>query len=185
MMRLTRREYWLAVGVVVLTLGWAIYAFGLAPVMERIDTLERVIPQKRTELDQLRVKAGEYAHLREDIESLRARIDSQDKAFELLPFMEALVAQCGLTQNVTTMKQVPTQPGTDVREIVLDVEMENVTLRRLCGFVEKIQSPDTLVSIEKLTIKKNPTDPNQVDASIEVHNLKLTVPPENSVLEGL
>ena len=35
-----------------------------------------------------------------------------------------------------------------------------------------MQSPDTLVSIESLTIKKNPTDPNQVDASIEVRTFK-------------
>ncbi|MEJ2701566.1 MAG: type II secretion system protein GspM [Sedimentisphaerales bacterium] len=172
MMRLTRREYGLTVGGVVLTLGWAIYALGLAPVRERIDTLERVIPQKRTELDQLRVKAREYTRLHEDIGHLRARIDSQDKAFELLPFMEALVAQCGLTQNVTTMNPVPTQSDTDVREVVLDVEMENVTLRQLCGFVEKIQAPNTLVSIERLTIKKNPTDPNQVDSSIELRTFK-------------
>jgi type II secretory pathway component PulM len=172
MMRLTRREYRLAIGVVVLTLGWAIYALGVAPVLERIGTLERVIPQKQTELNELRVKARQYVRLHEDIANLRARIASQDNAFELLPFMETLVARCGLTQNVTTMKQVPTQPGTDVREIVLDVEMENVTLRRLCEFVEKIQSPETLVSIESLTIKKNPTDPNQVDASIEVRTFK-------------
>jgi hypothetical protein len=171
MMRLTRREYWLAFSVVVLTATWAIYAFALAPAMERIDTLERVIPQKRSELNRLRITAREYVSLHEDIEHLRARIASQENAFELLPFTESLVAQCGLTKNVTIMKQVPTQPGTDIQEVILDVEMENVTLRQLCGFVEKVYSPNTLVSIERLTIKKNPTDPNRVDSSIEVRKL--------------
>ena len=171
-MRLTRREYGLAVGVVVLTAAWAFFALGVTPALERMETLKRVIPEKQNELDQLRIKAGEYASLREDLEDLRAKITSQEKTFELLPFIESLVEQCGLSQNVKTIKQVAAQPETDVQEIVVEIEMENVTLRQLCEFFEKIQSPNILASIKRFTINKNPTNPDLLDSQIEVRNLK-------------
>ncbi|MFC1634995.1 hypothetical protein ACFL5Z_09145 [Planctomycetota bacterium] len=171
-MRLTRREYWLAAGVVVIIATWALFAFGLSPTLERIETLKRVIPEKQNALDRLRVKAGEYVSLREDLEGLRAKIASQEKTFELLPFVESLVEQCGLTQNVKTMKQVAAPPEADVQEIIVEIEMENVTLRQLCEFIEKTHSPNILASVKRLTIKKNLANPNLLDSRIEVRNLK-------------
>ena len=171
-MRLTRREYWLAAGVVVLTTAWAFFAFGVTPALERMETLKRVIPEKQNELDRLRVKADEYMSLCEDFEDLRVKIASQEKTFELLSFVESLVKQCGLTQNVKTINRVAAQSETDVLEIVVEIEVENVTLRQLCEFIEKIQSPNILASIKRFTIKKNPTNPDLLDSRIEVRNLK-------------
>ena len=171
-MRLTRREYWLAAGVAVLTVAWAFFAFGVTPTLERIETLKRVIPEKQNDLNRLRVKADEFMSLREDLEDLRAKIASQETNFELLPFLESLVEQCGLTQNVKTINQVATQSEMNVQEIVVEIEMENVTLRQLCEFVEKIQSPNILANIKRFTIKKNPTNPDLLNSRIEVRNLK-------------
>lgn len=171
-MRLTRREYWWAVGLVVLTATWAFYALGVTPALERIETLKRVIPEKQNELDRFRIRAGEYVSLRENLDGLRAMITSQEKTFELLPFIESLIEQCGLTQNVKTMNQVAAQSETDVQEIVVEIEMEKITLRQLCDFLEKIQSPNMLASVKRLTLKKNPANPNLLDSGIEVRNLR-------------
>ena len=171
-MRLTRREYGLAAGAVVITAAWALYALGLSPTLERIETLKRVIPEKQSELDRLRVKAGEYESLREDLDDLHSKIASQEKTFELLPFAESLVEQSGLTQNVKTMNQVAAQSDTDVKETVVEIEMENVTLLQLCDFIGKFQSPNILVRIKRFTIKKSPTNPDLLDSQIEVRNLK-------------
>jgi len=171
-MRLTRREYGLAAGVAVLTAAWAFFALGVTPVLERMETLKRVIPEKQNELGRLRVKAGAYESLREDLDDLRTKIASQEKTFDLLPFLESLVEQCGLTQNVKTMNQVAAQSETDVQEIIVEIEIENVTLRQLCEFIEKFQSPDIFASIQRFTIKKNPTNPDLLDSQIEVRNLK-------------
>ena len=171
-MRLTRREYWWAAALVVLTVSWVFFALGVTPALERIETLKRVIPEKQNELDRLRIKVGEYVSLRENLGDLRAKITSQEKTFELLPFIESLVEQYDLTQNVKTMNQVVAQPETDVQEIIVEIEMENVTLRQLCGFIEKIQSPNTLASVKRLTLEKNLANPNLLDSRIEVRNLK-------------
>ena len=174
MIRLTHRERWLIVGIAVLSMTWALYRLGVAPALERIETLKRVIPEKVGELERLRTNALEYATLQYNLERLRTKIVSQEKTLELLPFVESLVAECGLTRNVKVMKPVVTQSETGYQETVVEIEIENLTLRQLCEFLEKIQSPKILASVKRLYIKKNLATPGLLDSQVEVRNLKLT-----------
>ena len=173
-MRLTRGEHLLAAGVVVLMAVWALFALGVTPAIERIETLKRVIPERQSELERLRVYAKEYTALRKDIEGLRTKIASQDKTFELLPFIESLVQQCDLTQNLVTMEQVASLPETDYQEIVVEMEMENLTLRQLCDFLLKVRSSEVLTSTKKVSIKKNLANPDLLDSRLEIRNLRPT-----------
>ncbi len=173
-MRLTHRELRLVIGSVVFVAAWALFVFGVKPALERIETLNRTIPEKQSELEQLNIKAGEYIVLYEGLKDLRTKIDLQEKTFELLPFVESLVQECGLTKNVVTMKQVVSQLETNYHETIVEIKMENLTLRQLIDFLWKIQSSKVLVRTQSLYIKKNLINTNLLDSTIEIRNLGTT-----------
>jgi len=173
-MRLTHREYWLAAGLVALVAAWAFYAVGVGPALERIDTLNRVIPEKQSELEKLRLKTSEYIALHDSIKDLRTKIALQEETFELLPYAESLVQECGLTKNVVTMKQQTSQLETNYHETVVEIEMENLTLRQIFDFLQKIQSSKALARTKTLHIKRNLTNADLLDSVVEIRNLKLT-----------
>ncbi|HCO94356.1 MAG TPA: hypothetical protein DIU00_10455 [Phycisphaerales bacterium] len=173
-MRLTQREYLLAAGLVALVAAWAFYTVGVGPALERIETLNRVIPEKQNELEKLRTKTGEYIALHDSIEEMRTKIASQEETFELLPYAESLVQECGLTKNLVTMKQQPSQLETNYHETVVEIELENLTLRQIFDFLQKIKSSKVLARTKTLHIKRNPTNANLLDSVIEIRNLKLT-----------
>ena len=174
-MRLTHRELRLVIGSVVFIAAWALFVFGVKPALERIETLNRAIPEKKSELEQLNIKAGEYTVLYEGLKELRTKIDLQEKTFELLPFVESLVQECGLTKNVVTMKQVVSQLETNnYHETIVEIKMENLMLRQLVDFLWKIQSSKALVGTQSLYIKKNLTNTNLLDSTIEIRNLGTT-----------
>ena len=173
-MRLSRREYWLAAGLVAFIAAWAFYAIGVGPALERIETLNRVIPEMQNDLEKLRTKAGEYTTLNDSIEDLRTKIASQEETFELLPYAESLVQECGLTKNLVTMKQQTSQLETNYHETVVEIEMENLTLRQIFDFLQKIQSSKVLARTKTLYIKKNLKNADLLDSVIEIRNLKLT-----------
>lgn len=173
-MRLSRREYWLAAGLVAFIAAWAFYAIGVGPALERIETLNRVIPEMQNDLEKLRTKAGEYTTLNDSIEDLRTKIASQEETFELLPYAESLVQECGLTKNLVTMKQQTSQLETNYHETVVEIEMENLTLRQIFDFLQKIQSSKVLARTKTLYIKKNLKNVDLLDSVIEIRNLKLT-----------
>lgn len=174
MMQLTRREHWLAVGLGAFVAIWATYSFGVSPVRERMETLNRVIPEKENELGLLRAKASEFVALRDGIDGIRAKIASQEETFQLMPFVDSLVQKCGLMQNVVTMKPQTSQFGSDYLETIVEVEMEGLTLQQLFDFLLKLQSSNVLTTTKQLHIKKNLTDAGLLDSQIVISNLKLS-----------
>jgi general secretion pathway protein M len=172
-MRLTRREYWLVVGLAAFAAAWAFYVVGVGPALERIETLNRVTPEKQSELEKLRIKTGEYIALHDSIEDSRKKIALQEKTFELLPYAESLIQECGLKKNVVTMKQQASQLETNYNETVVEIEMENLTLHQLFTFLQKIQSSKNLARTKTLHIKRNLTTTDLLDSTIEISNLKL------------
>lgn len=177
MVRLTNRELLVATGLAVLVTAWALFALVVRPAIERLETLNRVIPEKQSDLERLAADADEYVALRDSIGSLRAEMDSQDETFELLPFAESLVEECGLTENVLTMKPMRRQPSqleTSYRETIVEIEMEKMTIGQLFDFLWKIESSDVLANTKRLYIKKNSTDAGLLDSTVEISNLKLS-----------
>ena len=173
-MRLTNRELLVATSLVVVVTAWALFVLAVKPAIERLETLNRVIPEKLSDLERLRTEADEYVALRDSIGNLRAEMASQDQTFELLPFAESLVQECGLTENVLTMKQQALQLETNYHETIVEIELEKLTLGQLSDFLWKIKSSEVLANAKRLYIKKNSTDASLLDSTVEITNLKLS-----------
>ncbi len=174
MMRLTRREKLLAVVLAIIAAAWGLFAFAVRPAIERVGTLTRVIPERQSELEILHAKASEYIALRDGLETLHTKIASQEKAFELLPFLESLIRECGLAKKVATMKQQVSQLEPNHCETIVEIELQNLTLSQLVNFLWQVESSKVLARTKSLYIKKNLANTNLLDSVVEIHNLKLS-----------
>ena len=92
----------------------------------------------------------------------------------MLPFLESLVEECGLTENISIMKQQESPIDTNYSETIVEIRLENLSLNRLVDLLYKIESSQVLAGIKSLHIKKNATDKNLLDTVIEINNAKLT-----------
>lgn len=174
MIRLTRREKRGGIALTVFILVWSLFAFVIGPAKERIATLKRVIPEKQAELSKLSAAAEEYAFLSDNGRDLRSRVASQPETFELLPFLESLVQRSGLEKNIAKMQQRVVPLGTDYSQTVVEIELRSLPLGRLVEFLGKIESSDVLARIASLYIKRSRTKKDLLDATIEIHNPKLS-----------
>ena len=66
MIEMTSRERRLLVGLVAAVAIWALYALAVGPARDRVRTLQRIIPQKQAELQELQAKGARYTALRND-----------------------------------------------------------------------------------------------------------------------
>ncbi len=173
MIRLTRRERWLVVGLVVLVAAWASFVLGIRPAIERIETLNRVIPEKQRELEELRVKSAQYLTFQAGLDDLKRKAASEEKGFELLPFWESITQEYGLAKKVAAMEQEVLQRNSNYSETIVETELENLTLKQLIELLLKIKSSNHLLRIKSLYTKKNATNPNFLDATIQISTLKL------------
>ncbi len=179
MIRLTRREKLLAGGLAIFIAAWSIFTIGVKPAFARIETLNRVIFQKQQELEKLHARSKEYIFLHNSFDNLRTKVASQQKTFELLPFLESLIEECGLAKNVATMMQQVLQIDSNYSETVVEVRLENLSLGRLVNFLWKIESSQVLARTKSLYIKRNATNKDLLDSVLEIHNAKLTQKPDH------
>jgi hypothetical protein len=173
MIRLTRREKLLALILAIFAGACLLFAFAVKPAMARTKTLRRVISEKQDELEKLRATSKEYIFLRDRLENVRAKVASQDKGFELLPFTESLIREHGLAKKVATMNQQVLDLGQNHSETIVEVKLKNLTLKQLVDFLRKAESSQALLKIKSLYIKKNPTNTEMLDSVIEIHKPKL------------
>lgn len=173
MIRLTHRERWLVTGVAALVAGWALFVSVIRPAIERIETLNRIIPEKQREFEELRTKSAQYVALRTKLGNLKKETASGEKGFELLPFLESITHESGLARKVATMKQEVSLLNPDYHEIIVEVRLENLTLEQLVEFLLKIRSSKHFLRIKSLYAKKHATNPNLLDTVMQVSTLKL------------
>jgi hypothetical protein len=171
MIRLAHRKYWLVVGLIVIT-AWASFALGIRPAVERIETLNRVIPEKQKVLEKLRANGMQYLALQAGLDDLRRRAASEEENFELLTFLEAVTGELRLTKKVTVMKQEVLQLGSAHSEIIVETKLENLTLEQLIEFLLRIKSSNHLLWIKSLYTKKSTSNPNLLDTTIQISTLK-------------
>jgi len=169
MIALTKRERLLALGLAAAVTVSSLYAVVIRPTYHRIQTLERIIPEKQSELHALEAKSVEYTALCKGFEDLRAEAAAQDPNFQLLPYLEELLDKHGLTKNVVTMAPDALQLQPDYSETVVKIELDGVSLRQLVGFLKEIEASQVCTQIGSLHIRKNPTSDALLDSTVEIH----------------
>jgi hypothetical protein len=172
MIRLTRREKLLAGGLLVFTVAWFSFAAGISPAFERIRTLNRVISEKQRELEKIRSLSKEYIYLSEDLSKLNAKDDTSCGPSELLPFLESRIDECGLSENVESIKRKVAPIDSAYSEIIIEIRLNNVSIGRLVDFLGKIETSQTCAATKSLYIERNSHNENLLDSVIEIYGTR-------------
>ena len=168
MIHLTRRESRLAIGMVAVIVVWAVYGFAVKPAQDRITTLQRVIPEKQSDLESLQETSVQYLALAREVQSIQTRITQQDESFELLPFLESLTERQRLGEHLVKMEPATVSTQAGYAETVATIELEAVTLRQLMAFIEAVESADVVARISDLHIRQDRTAEGTLAATLRI-----------------
>ncbi|MBN1507628.1 MAG: type II secretion system protein M [Sedimentisphaerales bacterium] len=168
MVTLTKRERFLAMGLAAVAGTLGLYAMIIRPTYHRIQTLERIIPDRQAELHMLEAKSVEYLALCNEFESFRARASAQDPNFELLPYLETLTAKHGLKHNVVAMAPDALPLQGDYSATVVRLELDGVGMKQLVAFLKEIDTSEPCVHLGSVRIRKNLTDDALLDSTVEI-----------------
>jgi type II secretory pathway component PulM len=169
MIQMAPREKSLAV-LMVATLGvWATWTLAIKPARERIGKLERIVPEKRTQLRELQARSAEYVALANEFKGLRERMASQDPSFQLLSFLEKTIDRHKLAGHAT-MRTRSIQPRPDYSETVVTIELQDVALRQIINFLTDVETTDAVVRVGSLHIRKDAVNDALLDSTVEIHS---------------
>lgn len=176
MMQISHRERLLSIALGAALLAWAAWVMGVEPARERIRTLERILPEKQTQVQELQTQSVTYAAMAQDFEGLRTKLVSQDPAFDLPSFLEATIKRHKLAGHVSKIDPQTAQPQPGYSETIVTIEMQDVTLRQLLDFLTAVETPKAVVLVGSLHICKDATNDALLDSTVTIHNPRLTDP---------
>jgi len=171
--RLANRERYFVAGLAILIAAWLLFTRGIKPAFERIDTLNRVIPDGQKTVQALQEKSKQYLTLLAALNDYKAKAALQEKQFEPLAFLESMTKEAGWAKKVAAMKQDVLPLDANYHQIIVEIKMENLTLNELVEFLVKIKSSKRFLQVKSLYTKKNTANPDFLDAVIQISTLKL------------
>ena len=172
--QITQRERLLSVGLVVVLAAWAWYALAVRPARDRVRTLQRIIPEKQTHLRDLQAMSVRYTALRNNFTQLRETLASQEADFQLLPFLESQIERHQLARHVVTMQPDIVQPQPDYSEVVVTIELHDVSLKQLVSFLSDVETSEAIVRVGSLHLRQDPQNNARLDSTVGIHSPRLS-----------
>ncbi len=172
-MRISSREKQLSIGLAVFVGTVTFYMVLVKPSVARLETLERVVPEKLVALQELQSQCRQYVTLQERIGKLQEQIASGPGDFMLLSFLDGLAEELELKDNVV-MKGETRKLDATYTEATVTLELQHVTLKELMEFLSRLRSENSLVTISNLNISRGDTGGTDLlNSTVHVSHLRI------------
>jgi len=173
-MHLLKREKKLMAGCVIFIGMCCLYALWIKPLAARLKTLERVVPEKAALFDQLLLKHQQLIDLNENLIQINQNLADQPQDFDLLPVLEKIALQNQLSINnvQSNTSDIYTPMDQTYAETLITLEMCDITLEQLVGFLTKIPTENTFIRVKNLDIKAIP-DSKLLESNMIISHLRL------------
>ena len=172
-MRISSREKQLSIGLAVFVGTVTFYMVLVKPSVARLETLERVVPEKLVALQELQSQCRQYVTLQERIGKLQEQIASGPGDFMLLSFLDGLAEELKLKNNVV-MKGETRKLDATYTEATVTLELQHVTLKEVMEFLSRLRSENSLVTISNLNISRGDTGgTGLLNSTVHVSHLRI------------
>jgi type II secretory pathway component PulM len=149
----------------VIVAGLLLYMLAVDPLLERIAMLDRLIPQKQKELEQLNRLREEYGRLKGQVD---ADVRSMGTDFSLSTFVEKTVLEQVGKPHLAGIKPQPEMPFENYQEVAVEVRLEQVQLGQIVAFLSGLEQATQRLRVKRLEIKSRFNEPDLLDAAITI-----------------
>jgi general secretion pathway protein M len=170
--KLARREKYLlslASGAIALFILFELVIF---PFLGKRERLQQGIEAKEKSLREVSVLRAEYETYKKGSSGVKEFLARREKGFTLFSFLEKAAGEADVKKNIKYMKPSASK-GTGVhKESMVEMKLEDVTMKQLVGYLYRIESPENVISIKRMSINQNKGEKGHMDAVLQVVTLE-------------
>jgi len=167
-MTLAKREKFLVTLAGCILLFLAVFHFLILPFFEERKRLKNGVQAKEVTFKEIVVKSAEYKALKKKYQDLQDILARRDKAVTLFSFLEREAAKAEVKGHIKYMKPSVTQGTGPYKESLVEMKLEAITLKQLVGYLYRIESPEEVIGIKRISIKENSKESGYLDVILLV-----------------
>ena len=90
------------------------------------------------------------------------------KGFTLYSFLERAAGEAEVKDHIKYIKPSASKGKGPYKESMIEMELNAITLNQLVGYLYRIESPENVMKIKRISITENKKGPGYIDAILQV-----------------
>ena len=167
-MKLAKREKFFVLSGAFFLVIFFIFQFLIFPFFEKRERIQRCVMVKEEGLQEIIMLSAEYQAYRRGSQGVQQILVRRKKGFTLFSFLEEAAGDADVKAHIKYMKpSISTGPG-PYKESLVEIKLEAITLQQLIGYLYRVESPDNVVGIKRISIRENKKRSGFLDAILQV-----------------
>ncbi len=167
-MRLARRERYLVSLAACCIAIFLVFQFLVFPFFENRRRIQRGLKAKEKGLEEIMKLKADYQAYQKGSQNIQQALGKRKAGFTLFSFLEKAAGEAEVKARIKYMKPSVSSGTGPYKESMVEMKLEVITLPQLVGYLYRIESPDDLVSIKRISISENKKEQGYLDAILQV-----------------
>ena len=162
----------LVIGISALAL-FLLVQFVLFPLFDKRKRLNRGISIRQKGLVEMQEMQSRYTQLSRQSNTLEQLVSRRSGEFGLFSFLEKMAAEAEVKENIAYMKPSDATGDGELQQSMVEMKLNAINLKQLVSFLERIESPENIVELKRISIQENKKQEGTLDVIMQVISLVL------------
>ena len=168
MRQLNKREKIVVSTGGLMLLLYIVFHFIVFPLAGNRAKLAKNLALREKELVEMRTMQRRYQELSKQSGSLTSLLAKRDAGFSLFSFLEKNAADSQVKEHIVYMKPSESPKNELFKQSMVEIKLQAISLKQLVDFLEKTESTENLVGIDKITIQENTKEAATLDVTLKM-----------------
>ena len=162
-----REKYIISIAGCLIAL-FLVFLFVISPFFEKRDRLRKGIIKQEQDLNELSGLIAEYYNYKQNSQDIDRVLSGRKNNFTLTSFLETAIRETQIDKNRKNVKRSSSEGSGPYEELMVETTLEGITMDQLVRYLYKIEDPDNLVFIKRISITDNKKEEGYLDSIIQV-----------------
>ncbi len=167
-MKFARREKYFISAAAIFIGIFCLFQFLIFPFFEARRRVQRGVSAKEDGLKEIIRLSSEYNRYRRSSQGIKQVLVRRRKGFTLFSFLESKAGDAGIKAYIKYMKPSISTGAGPYKESLVEMKLDEITLHQLIDYLYRIESPDDVVSVKRISIKQNKKKSGRLDAILQI-----------------
>jgi general secretion pathway protein M len=167
-MKLAKREkYFISIAAVSISI-FLLFEFLIFPFLEKRERIQGGIKAKEERMREIVMLGAEYQAIKKRSQVIDQLLAGRKKGFTLFSFLDRAAGEAEVKDHIKYMKPSTSKGKGPYKESIIEMKLNAITLNQLVGYLYRIESPENVIKIKRISITENKKGSGYIDAVLQV-----------------